>query len=161
MSSSVKHGKEHRALDGEAELAPAKLGLDHAADPELAPESLHYYRRADLRHCPGAESPRPVPLDEPHFERETREASHDAVDVAFGLEPVRGASAPDVGPTLRVGEPPERRYDALPDLAALAEGLDDLQVFMSAGRLRADEHGRCSRDTTSLVADRPISSRLL
>jgi hypothetical protein len=156
----VKHGEKDRALDGEAELAPAKLGLDHAADPELAPKSLHYYGRADLRHGPGAESSRLVPLDEPHLEREAREAFHDAVDVAFGLEPVPGASAPDVGPTLRVGEPTERRDDALPDLAALTEGLHDLQVFMIAGRLRADEHGRSFRDTTSIVAARPVSSTI-
>ncbi len=137
----MEHGEKYRALDGEAELASAQLALDHAADPELAPDPLYHYGRADLRHGPGAKPSGLVPLDEPHFDRETREAFHDAVDVAFGLESVPGALAPDVGPTLRVGEPPERRHDALPDFATLAEGFDDLEVFVCAGRLRADEHG--------------------
>ena len=122
----MKHGEKDRALDGEAEFPFAQLALVHAADPELAPNPFHNHGGADLRHGPGAESSRLVPLDEPHFDRETREAFHDAVDVAFGLEAV---------------EPTERRHDALPYFAALAEGFDDLQILVCAGRLRADEHG--------------------
>ncbi len=137
----MKHGEKHRALDGELELAPAELTLDHAADPELAPDPFDYRGGTDLRHGPGAESSRLVTFDEPHVDRETREAFHDAVDVAFGLESVPGALAPDVGPTFRVGEPSERRHDALSYFAALAEGFNDLEIFVSAGRLRADEHG--------------------
>ena len=123
----VEDGEEDRALDPELELAPAQVALDHAADPELAPEPFYHYGRADLRHGPGAEPPRLVSFDKPDFQRETREAFHDAVDVAFGLEPV---------------EAPERRDDPLLDLPAFAEGLDDLEVLVGAGRLRADEHGQ-------------------
>lgn len=113
----MEDGEEDRALDGEAELPLAELARDHAADPELAPEAFDHDCGADPAHLAGAEAARLVPFDEPHFQREAREALHDAVDVAFGLEPV---------------EAPQRRDDALLDLPALAEGLDDLKVLVPA-----------------------------
>ena len=153
----MEDGEEDRALDREAELPLAELARDHAADPEFAPEPFYYYGRADPAHAPGAEAAGLLPFDEAHLEREAREALHDPVDVAFGLELVPDPSGSDVGPTLRVGEAPERRDDALPDLPALAEGLDDLEVLPGAGGLDTYEHGSrllspANRDTASRAA---------
>ena len=86
-------------------------------------------------------------LDDADLLRETGEGFCERVEVALSFEAVPGASAPDVGPTLRVGEASKRGDDALPGLLAFAFVLDDLEVAARAGGFDADEHGRAPLGT--------------
>jgi hypothetical protein len=126
VSKPVQHRQEHRALDCEAELPVAELVRERAPEAEVAPEPLDHDRGAHLHDTPGPEASFLVALGQADPDGEAREAGHDAVDVAFRLQAVEAAEGAD---------------DLLSDLAAVAEGPDDLEVLVRAGGFRADEHG--------------------
>jgi hypothetical protein len=141
----VEHGQEHRPLDGELELPVAQLVFEHASKTQLAPESFDGDRGAYSFHGARAEAAGLVALDQADVACEAGERPDEAVDVALGLEAV---------------EPPEGADDLLPDLTAVTEGLDDLEVLVAAGGLLADEHGRAlpppTTDTTLSRAARAV-----
>ena len=129
---SVEDRQKDRALDGKAELAPAKFVFDHAAEAEVLPQFFEDERGADSPHGSGAEAPGAMALDDADLLREAGEGLRERVEVAMGFEAV---------------EAPQRGDDALPGLPAVAPVLDDLKVAARAGRLDADEHWRAPLGT--------------
>ena len=121
----VQHAGEDRPLDREVELALCQQPLDDRLAAGLAPQTLEDQRRSD---APAVD--------------------HQPIAIAQGGQHQRGFAQAGAGlqelvelagvePILR---PPQRGDDMLPDGAAIAAALDDLQVAALTNGLAAEEH---------------------
>ena len=119
----MQDGEEHGALEIEAEAAPAQGGAQRGAAAGEVPEPLEDQAGAEVEAdgigvVGGAEHGRLL-----------------GELGAVGEQAFEGAGAGEAVVAAEVGD------DALADLGAHAEGLDDLQIGMLAVGFEAEEHG--------------------
>ena len=120
----VQHAGEDRPLDRELELALCQQFFDHRLAAGLAPQTLEDQRRAEA----------PAVDDQPIAIAQGGQHERGFAQAGAGLQEL--VELAGVEPLLR---PPQGGDDMLPDGAAIAAALDDLQVAALTNALAAEE----------------------
>src|SRR5512134_1797890 len=131
----VQHAGEDRPLDRELELTLGQQPLDHRLAAGLAPQTLEEQRRTEA----------PAVDHQPIAIAHGGQHQGGFAETGAGLQQL--VELASVQPILR---PPQGGDDMLPDGAASAAALDDLQVAALTNGFAAEEHAGLVRCTTPM-----------